>query len=62
MWCLLSFGYQNAFNATSIMLSLHGYFDKCLEIIATFNDFIIYHISKDENTVMNDLAQRAAGF
>jgi hypothetical protein len=44
------------------MLSLHGYFDKCLEIIATFNDFIIYHISKDENTVMNDLAQRAAGF
>jgi hypothetical protein len=60
--CLLSFGYRNAFDAASIMLSLHAYFDKCLEIMATFNDFTIQLISRDENTVMNDLAQQASGF
>jgi Mlc titration factor MtfA (ptsG expression regulator) len=62
VWCLLSFGYRNAFDATSIMLSLNAYFDKCLEIIATFNDFTIQHVSRDENTVVNDLAQEASGF
>jgi Mlc titration factor MtfA (ptsG expression regulator) len=62
VWCLLSFGCRNAFDATSIMLSLNAYFDKCLEIIATFNDFTIQHISRDENTVVNDLAQEASGF
>jgi hypothetical protein len=54
--CLLSFGYWNAFDATRIMLSLNAYFDKCLEFIATFDDFTIQHISRDENTVVNDLA------
>jgi hypothetical protein len=44
------------------MLPLHAYFDKFLEIIATFNDFTIQHIYRDENTVMNDLAQQASGF
>jgi hypothetical protein len=33
-----------------------------LEIIALFNDFTVQHISRDENTTMNDLAQQAAGF
>jgi hypothetical protein len=60
--CLLSFGYRNAFDATSIMLSLNAYFEKCLEIIATFNDFTIQHVSRDENTMVDDLAQRASGF
>jgi uncharacterized protein with NAD-binding domain and iron-sulfur cluster len=62
VWCLLSFGHQNDFDATSIMLALNVYFDKYLEIIATFDDFIIQHIYKDENTVVNDLTQHAWGF
>jgi hypothetical protein len=41
MWCLLSFGYRSAFDAIRIMLSLNAYFHKCLEIIATFDDFTI---------------------
>jgi hypothetical protein len=44
------------------MLSLNVYFDKCLVIIATFNDFTIQHVSRDENTMVNDLAQRASCF
>jgi hypothetical protein len=36
--------------------SLNAYLDKCLEIIALFDDFIVQHVSRDENTVMNDLA------
>jgi hypothetical protein len=44
------------------MLSLNAYFDKCLEIIATFNDFTIQHVYRDENTEVNDLAQQASGF
>jgi hypothetical protein len=35
---------------------LNAYLDKCLEIITLFDDFIVQHISNDENTVMNDLA------
>jgi hypothetical protein len=62
VWCLLSFGYQNAFDATSIMLSLNTYFNKCLEIIVTFNDFTIQHVSRYENVVVNDLAHQASGF
>jgi hypothetical protein len=62
VWCLLSFGYQNAFDVANISLSLNAYFDKCLEIIATFDDFTIQHVSRDKNTVMNDLAQQASGF
>jgi ribonuclease HI len=37
--------------------SLNTYLDKCLEIITLFNDFTIQHVSKNENTVVNDLAQ-----
>jgi Mlc titration factor MtfA (ptsG expression regulator) len=62
VWCLLSFGYRNAFDATSIMLSLNAYFYKYLEIIAIFNDFTIQHVFRDENIVVNDLAQQASGF
>jgi hypothetical protein len=60
--CLLSFGYQNAFDTASISLSLNAYFNKCLEFFATFNDFTIQHISRDENTMINDLAQQTSGF
>jgi hypothetical protein len=36
--------------------SLNAYLDKCLEINALFNDFTMQHLSRDENTVANDLA------
>jgi hypothetical protein len=42
--------------------SLNAYLDKCLKIIALFDDFTIHHISTNENTVANDLAQQALGF
>ena len=37
--------------------SLNAYLDKCLEIIALFNDFTVQHISRDKNTMANDLVQ-----
>jgi hypothetical protein len=42
--------------------SSNAYLDKCLEIISLFNDFIVQHVSRDENTVANDLAQQASSF
>jgi hypothetical protein len=42
--------------------SLNAYLDKYLQIIALFDDFTVQHVSKDENTVANDLAQQASGF
>jgi ribonuclease HI len=36
-------------------MSLNAYLEKCLEIIALYNDFTMQHVSKDENTVVNDL-------
>jgi hypothetical protein len=42
--------------------SLNTYLDKCLGIIALFDDFNIQHISRDENTVVNNLARQASGF
>jgi hypothetical protein len=41
--------------------SLNAYLDKWLKIIALFNDFTMHHVSRDENTVANDLAQQASG-
>jgi hypothetical protein len=38
--------------------SLNLYLDKCLEIIAIFDDFTVQHVSR----VMNDLPQQASGF
>jgi hypothetical protein len=42
--------------------SLNAYLDKYLEIIALFDDFTVQHIFRDENTLVNDLAQPASGF
>jgi ribonuclease HI len=42
--------------------SLNAYLDKCLKIIALFDNFTVQHVSRDENTVVNDLAQQASGF
>jgi hypothetical protein len=42
--------------------SLNANLEKCLEIIALFDDFTVQHIFKDENIVANDLAQQALGF
>jgi ribonuclease HI len=42
--------------------SLNAYHDKCLEVIALFDDFTMQHVSRDENTVTNDLAQQTSGF
>jgi hypothetical protein len=42
--------------------SLNAYLDKCLEIIALFDDFTMQHVSRDEDTEANDLAQQAPGF
>jgi ribonuclease HI len=36
--------------------SLNAYVDKCLEIIALFDDFTMQHVFRDENTAMNNLA------
>jgi hypothetical protein len=40
-----------------MLLTLQGnaYFNECLKIITTFDDFTIQHVSKDENTVVNGL-------
>jgi ribonuclease HI len=35
--------------------SFNAYLDKCLKIIALFDDFTVQHVSRDENTVVNDL-------
>jgi hypothetical protein len=42
--------------------SLSAYLDKCLKNIALFDDFTMHDVSRDENTMMNDLAQQASGF
>jgi ribonuclease HI len=36
--------------------SLNAYLGKCLEIIALFDNFTVQHVSRDENTVADDLA------
>jgi hypothetical protein len=42
--------------------SLNAYLDKCLKIITLFDDFIVQHVFRDENTLVNNLAQQASGF
>jgi hypothetical protein len=42
--------------------SLNAYLDKCLETITLFEDFTKQHVSRDEITLANDLAQQASGF
>jgi hypothetical protein len=33
-----------------------------MKIIALFDDFTVQHVSRDENILVNDLAQQASGF
>jgi hypothetical protein len=42
--------------------SLNAYLDKYLELIVLFDEFTVQHVSRDENTVANDLAQQTSGF
>jgi hypothetical protein len=42
--------------------SLNTYLDKCLKIIALFDNFTVQLVSRDENTVVKDLVQQALGF
>jgi hypothetical protein len=42
--------------------SLNAYLDKCLDIIARFDEFSIHHIYRHENSKGNDLAQQALGY
>ena len=42
--------------------SLNMYLDKCLDIISTLDYFNISHISRQDNSVANDLAQQASGY
>jgi hypothetical protein len=40
----------------------NAYLDKCLEIIARFDEFSILHIYMHENSEANDLAQQASSY
>jgi hypothetical protein len=42
--------------------SLNAYLDKCIDIIARFDEFSIHHIYRHENSKANDLAQQASGY
>jgi hypothetical protein len=42
--------------------SLNVYLDKCLDIIARFDEFSIHHIYRHENSKANDLTQQASGY
>ncbi len=42
--------------------SLNSYLDRCLDIIASFDNFAIRHIGRHDNSRANDLAQQASGY
>jgi hypothetical protein len=42
--------------------SLNSYLDKCLDVIARFDEFSIHHIYWHENIKANDLAQQASSY
>ena len=42
--------------------SLNAYLDKCLDIISSFDEFIIKHIPREENGKANTLAQQASSY
>ena len=42
--------------------SLNSYLDRCLDIISTFDEFVIRHIQMEENGQTNALAQQASGY
>ena len=39
---------------------LNAYLDKCLDIISCMDEFMIYHVSREENPRANALAQQAS--
>jgi ribonuclease HI len=57
---LSSMGIKHVFQCFN--RSLNAYLDKCLKIVALFDDFTVQHVSRDKNIVVNDLAQQASGF
>ena len=42
--------------------SLNAYLDKCLDLISSFDEFIIKHIPREENGKANTLSQQASGY
>ena len=42
--------------------SLNAYLDKCLDIISSFDEFIIKHIPREENGKTNTLPLQASGY
>ena len=42
--------------------SLNAYLDKCLDIISSFDEFVIRHQPREENGQPNALAQQASGY
>jgi len=42
--------------------SLNAYLDKCLDIISSFDEFVIRHKTTEENEQANALAQQASGY
>ena len=41
---------------------LNAYLDKCLDIITSFDEFVIYHVPRVENPRANALAQQASDY
>jgi ribonuclease HI len=42
--------------------SLNAYLGKCLDIISCMDEFVIYHVTREENPKANALAQQASGY
>ena len=41
---------------------LNAYLDKCLDIISSFDEFVIRHLPREKNGQANALAQQASGY
>ena len=39
---------------------LNAYLDRCLDILSSFDEFVIKHIPREENVKANALAQQAS--
>ena len=42
--------------------SLNAYLDRCLDIISSFDEFVIRHLPREENEKANALTQQASGY
>ena len=42
--------------------SLNAYLDKCLDIISSFDEFVIIHLPREKNRQANALAQQPSGY